>query len=268
MPPLLEVRNITAGYGQGWSLREISFAVGAGEMVGVLGPNGSGKSTLLRAITRMLPERTGEILVQGVPVEAQSRRALARVLGVVPQSTDVTFSFTVEEIVRMGRTPHLPRLAGMSAHDREVVDASLLAAGLSCFRRRPINELSGGEWQRVLLARALAQEPKMLLLDEPSSHLDINHKVELMDLLARLREGRGLAVLLISHDANLTVEYVDRVLLLDDGRLLQDGPPAEVMRKETLEAVYRTRVEVTLSPWSGAPQVWPIPHQHTGGGPS
>ena len=265
-PPLLDVRDATAGYGQGWALRNISFAVRAGEMVGVLGPNGSGKSTLLRAITRMLPERTGEILVEGVPVERLSRRALARTLGGVPQGTEMVFAFTVEEIVRMGRTPHLRRLSSMSAHDRAVVEEVLVSVGLDRFRRRRINELSGGERQRVLLARALAQEPKMLLLDEPSSHLDLNHKVELFDLLARLRDARGLAVLLISHDTNLTVEYVDRVLLLDDGLLVRDGRPADVMQKEILEKVYGTRVEVIPSPWSGAPQVWPLPHQHTQGG--
>ncbi|MBE7560034.1 ABC transporter ATP-binding protein [bacterium] len=267
-PPFLVLDNVTAGYGQGWALRNLSFSVVAGEMVGVLGPNGSGKSTLLRAITRMLPELVGRILLDGRPVQRYSRRELARLLAVVPQETAISFDFSVEEIVAMGREPHLsrsplaPLIKGGTVGDRRVVAEALERVGLSGLRRRSVHELSGGERQRVLLARALAQQPQMLLLDEPSSHLDINHKVELFDLLSQLNHERGLSVLVVSHDVNLTVEYVSRVLLLDDGRLVRDGSPAEVLTKSTLEAVYRTRVEILDSPWSGAPQVWPIPHQH------
>ncbi len=260
--PLLQLERVTAGYGQGWALRDLSFVMQSGEMVGVLGPNGSGKSTLLRAITRMLPQVEGSLLLEGVPVQEYRRRQMARLLAVVPQETAIAFDFTVEEVVRMGRTPYLPRLGSLSHADRRVVEESLLRVGLAGMRRRSVRQLSGGERQRVLLARALAQEPRMLLLDEPSSHLDINHKVELFDLLSQLNHQHGLSVLVVSHDVNLTVEYVRRVLLLDDGRLVRDGTPGEVLTKEALEAIYHTRIEILDSPWSGVPQVWPVPHQH------
>jgi cobalamin transport system ATP-binding protein len=260
--PLLEIEDLIAGYGQGWALRDLNATIEAGEMVGVLGPNGSGKSTLVRAITRMLPQISGETRLWGKPTSKLSRRRMARVFGVVPQDTNIAFAFSVKEIVNMGRTPYLSRFSGMGKRDMGVVEEAMRMTGVWQLRNRKSNQLSGGERQRVVLARALAQEPDLLLLDEPSSHLDINHKVELFDLLHKINIEEKRTVLLVSHDLNLTAEYCRRIILMDDGLIVADGTPQEVLQKDTLEKLYRTRVEVRSSPFSGAPQIWPMPHQH------
>jgi iron complex transport system ATP-binding protein len=224
--------------------------------VAVAGPNGSGKTTLVRALTGLTPLEAGEVLVEGRPLGRWARGELARVLGVVPQREEIAFPLLVEETVLLGRYARLGPLAAPSRADRVAVQAALERCDVAGLARRPVDSLSGGEWQRVRLARALAQEPRALVLDEPTASLDVRHEMELLELVRRLVDG-GMAGLVITHQLNLAARFADRMLLLDRGRLAAEGTPAEVLTRETLGRVFEWPVAVTT--WcDGSPQVVPL----------
>jgi iron complex transport system ATP-binding protein len=255
---ILEAREITVRYGRATSaaLERVSCAVAPGRLVAVAGPNGSGKTTLVRALTGLTPLEAGEVLVEGRPLERWPRGELARVLGVVPQREEIAFPLLVEETVLLGRYARLGPLAAPSRADRLAVQAALERCDVAGLARRPVDSLSGGEWQRVRLARALAQEPRALVLDEPTASLDVRHEMELLELVRRLVDG-GMAGLIITHQLNLAARFADRMLLLDRGRMAAEGTPVEVLTRETLARVFEWPVAVTT--WcDGSPQVVPL----------
>jgi iron complex transport system ATP-binding protein len=255
---ILEAREATVRYVPDAppALEGVTCTVAPAELVAVVGPNGSGKTTLVRALTGAAPLSAGEALVDGRPVGHWPRAELAQVLGVVPQREEIAFPLRVEETVSLGRYARLGPLAAPTRADREAVRAALARCDVASLAGRSVDSLSGGEWQRVRLARALAQEPRALVLDEPTASLDVRHGMELLELVRALVDG-GVAALLITHELNLAARFADRMLLLDRGRLVAQGRPAEVLTRETLGRVFQWPVAVTR--WcDGSPQVVPL----------
>ena len=252
---LLSVRDVTFGYGGRFRLEDVSFDVEPGELLGVVGPNSSGKTTLLRLLSRVHDPERGEIRLDGAPLVALGRETLARQVAVVPQELTVAFPFAVEELCLMGRYAHAEGRLFDAPRDLAGAREAMRLAGVSELARQPVDALAGGERQRALLARALAQEPCLLLLDEPTSHLDLRHQREIVGLLRRLNRERGMTILLVSHDLNLAAEVADRLLLLVAGRVARIGPPADVLEEATIEAAYGCPVWVDKSPTSGRPLV-------------
>ncbi len=258
---LLEARDLVARYGRGRAaLDGVTCAARGGELLAVVGPNGSGKSTLVRVISGLLRPERGEVTVDGRPLARWTRADLAGVLAVVPQGEAVAFPLRVDETVMLGRYARLGPWAAPGARDRAAVAEALARCDVAGLADRTVETLSGGEWQRVRLARALAQEPRVLLLDEPTTSLDVRHEMELFELVRRLVDG-GLAGMVITHHINLAARYADRVLLLSAGRVAGEGSPGAVLREDTLRAVFDWPVAVTT--WcDGSPQVVPLrPHE-------
>jgi iron complex transport system ATP-binding protein len=253
----LEARDLVVRYGRGRPVLDgVSCAAREGRLLAVVGPNGSGKTTLVRVISGLLRPDRGEVTMNGRALSGWSRAELAGVLAVVPQGETVTFPLRVEETVMLGRYARLGPLAAPRAADRAAVADALARCDVADLAARTIDTLSGGEWQRVRLARALASEPRVLVLDEPTTSLDIRHEMELFELVRHLVDG-GLAGLMITHHINLAARYADRILLLREGRVAGQGRPAEVFREDTLRAVFDWPLAVTT--WSdGSPQVVPL----------
>jgi iron complex transport system ATP-binding protein len=246
--PAIRLDGIGAAYRQTPVLHDVSFAVAAGEMIGILGPNGAGKSTLFAVLSGLMPARHGRIEVFGQDVRRMPPALRARTLAVVPQEVTLLVPCTVEEIVMLGRTAVLGRLAGPSGSDRHAVEHAMELADVTQLRRRPLNELSGGERQRAIVAMALAQEPRILLMDEATSHLDLNHRLDILERIRTLNRETGLTVLMISHDLQLAAEFSRRLILLDQGRLVADGNPEAVLTQANLRQVYRCEVRVFREP--------------------
>ena len=245
-----------------FSLCEVSLAVGPGEIVGVIGPNASGKTTLIRLLSGLLRPTRGEILLEGQPLARLTRAAVATRVGVVPQDVPRDFPYTVEQLVLMGRFPHAPGRFFESAVDRRIAAEAMALVGVRALAAERCDRLSGGERQRVMLARALAQEPRLLVLDEPTAHLDLRYQVECVGLLRRLNAERGLSVVVVSHDLDLAGHLCHRLLLLSEGRAVRQGPPDVVLEPAALEAVYGCPVTVERYPVTGRPSVrvvWPDP---------
>jgi len=241
----VEATEVAFAYRGAPVFRDVSFAIGAGELVGLCGPNGAGKSTLLRLLLGLHAPSSGRVTLAGTPLDAMSRRQIARQAALLPQDAPADVPLSVREAVALGRLPHLGRLQPESAADLEAVARALAATDMSAFADRPITQLSGGERHRAHLARALAQEAPLLLLDEPIAGLDIAHQLAAMDLL-RATAGDGRAVLVALHDLPLAARRCDRILLLAGGTLVADAPPAQVLTPETLARVFGVRADVRL----------------------
>jgi iron complex transport system ATP-binding protein len=252
---MIEVDSIHFRYHQGWVLQDVSFQVRKGEFIGVIGPNGSGKTTLLKTLYRLLTPQRGEILFDRLSLKKMSRVEIAQKIAVVAQETYPAFPFRVIEMVLMGRSPYLGHLMFESPKDLEIAKKAMEWTETLPISQRPIDELSGGERKRVYIARALAQEPEVILLDEPTTNLDIRHQVEFLDLVLSLNREKGLTILMASHDLNLASEYCDRLILLQHGKIFHMGPPEEVMTRENIEKVYGCQVWVDRNPVSGMPRV-------------
>lgn len=237
-------RGVGAGYREHQVLENVSLSVAEGQMLALLGPNGAGKSTLLRVLTGLHPLRVGTVELFGRDLRQISPSERAQLVAVVPQEVTTPMAFTVAELVALGRR----RWAQLDKHDRHVVEEALAYTDMLELRERFYSELSGGEKQRAIIALALAQEPKLLLLDEPTAHLDINHRLEVLQLLERLNRERGLTVLMTSHDLNLAAEFFPQLALLDRGRLVAAGSARDVLRAELLEDVYRCKLTVRCDP--------------------
>jgi len=253
--------GVTAGYGELAAVRNLSFAVRRGELVGVIGPNGSGKSTLIRLMSGVLHPWQGAIEILGKPLARYRSRELGQRVAVVPQETTITFPFSVTEVVLFGRTPHLGSFGFERERDLAAARQAMERTDVAPLANRLITELSGGERQRVILARALAQEPEILLLDEPSAFLDIRHQVEIYDLLRDLKND-GITVVTVLHDLNLAALYCERVILLDRGEVARDGSPTEVMTYTMLTRVYGTDVYVTVNDVTQTLNVLPLSRPH------
>ena len=263
-PALFELDSVTFAYGDGApALREVSLGIEPGGYVGLIGENGAGKSTLLRLLAGTLTPTSGRALLDGRAVKSYGRSELARRISVLPQRLQLAFDVAVEELVLLGRTPHggaLAALRGPSSADWAAVERALQLTETARFRARTVQSLSGGEQQRVALALALAQEPEILLLDEPTSHLDPGHALDVLGLVERLRrEGeRELTVVAVFHDLNLAALHASRLVALHAGRVVGDGAPGEVVRPEVIDAVFGPGLRVVPHPEAALPQVLPV----------
>jgi ABC-type cobalamin/Fe3+-siderophores transport system ATPase subunit len=255
---ILDVSEVTYRYPRAAeeALHHVSLAVAAGELVALLGPNGSGKTTLVRLALGLLPAQSGAALVLGRPADQWSRRDLARRVGVVAQREDNLFPQRVGETVRLGRYPHLGPWASEGPRDREAVAHALARCDVAELTDRWLWSLSGGEYQRVRIARALAQEPELLVLDEPTTSLDVRHEMELFELVRDLVSREGLGALLVTHDVNLAARFADRLVLLSRGTVAAAGAPGDVLRREVVEEVFGW--PVTIGTFDDRPQIIPL----------
>lgn len=254
---MLRLSNVSVSYGQRRVLDGVSLEVESGQVVALVGPNGAGKSTLIRAVSGVVPMQSGEARVNGEALHTLSTMERARFVAVVPQAHSLPAAFTVEEVVLMGRTAHLGWLGRAGDSDRQLVRHALDQTQLLALSERYVGELSGGEQQRVLLARALAQDTPVMLLDEPTTHLDLQHRENLIRLVRDLALEKNLAILMVLHDLNLAGLYAQRVALLVGGRLEATGSAAEVLTEARLSQVYHMRVRVIPHPEHGTPLVLP-----------
>lgn len=237
-------------------LRAVDFTARERELVALVGPNGSGKTTLLRLLLGALRPTAGSVRILGRPAAEWNRRALARLAGVVVQREEPAFPLSVHEAVRMGRYAHLGSLGAFRAADHDAVRRALARCDVEPLANRWVGTLSGGEWQRVRVARALAQEPRALVLDEPTANLDIRHEMEVFELVAELVHSDGLAAVVVSHHVNLAARYADRIVVLEAGEVRAAGRPVDVLTKDVLEQVFDWPVDVLA--WRGVPQFIPL----------
>jgi iron complex transport system ATP-binding protein len=254
---MLEIGALHAGYGDRAVLRGIDLALDRGEMLALTGPNGCGKTTLLRCVTAVHRATSGSITIDGARLSAMKPAAIGRRIAVVSQTAVLPEGFTALDVALMGRTPHLRLLQSESRADLRVTRAAMERAACWELRDRRVEELSGGERQRVVIARALAQEPDLLLLDEPTSHLDVAHQAATFQLLNELRIERGLAMIAVVHDLTLAAAYAGRIAMMHDGRIIDDGSPGDVLREDTIARVYGVAVRVLRHPDTGQPVVVP-----------
>jgi iron complex transport system ATP-binding protein len=258
MNSAIRTDNLTFAYKDRPVLDGVSLSVEKGEMVGILGPNGSGKTTLLKIFSAVLTGR-GEVTLNGKNIQTYGKRELSRLFAMVPQDHQILFPYTVAEIVLMGRASYHSALALEGERDLEVARASMKLTDSLSFSDRYLHELSGGEKQRVIIARALAQEPEILLLDEPSAFLDLKHQVQVFELMRRLNRERGLTIVAALHDLNLAALFFRRLVLLRDGKIYRDGSPKEVLTQQTIEEIYGIPVRVEPDFSGEKPQVFICP---------
>ena len=264
---MIRIDGVAAELGGHEVLRDVSLSVPPGEFLGLVGPNGAGKTTLLRTVNGLVDPTRGRVAVAGEPVAGRSARDLARRVATVPQETTLGFDFSARDVVAMGRTPHQSRFAGVDEADRGAVERALERTDTTDLADRPVGELSGGERQRVLLARALAQETPVLLLDEPTASLDINHQVATLSLVRELA-GEGRTAVAAIHDLDLAARFCDRLALVADGELVAGGTPREVLTADRLERAYGVRTVVSEHPVTGTPTVTALgPGEGPLGGP-
>jgi iron complex transport system ATP-binding protein len=252
---MLSLENISAGYAGRLVLQNVAVNITAGEFVGLIGPNGSGKTTLLRVISGVLPTRQGEVWLGRRKLREMGRRDVARRVAHLLQECAFGLAFSVREVVVMGRSPHLPRFGRETERDLAIVERAMDLANVSHIADRPITEISGGERQRALIAMCLAQEPQVLLLDEPTSHLDIGHQLSILNLIRSLNRQTRMTVVAVFHDLNLAAEYCDRLVLLDRGRVVAAGTPVDVLTTERILDVYRVSVLIGRNPLSDGPHI-------------
>ena len=251
----IELQNVSLGYNHRTILNNLTFGVGPGEFVGLIGPNGSGKSTVIRALTRIIAPMEGRITLDGVDISSVDRHDLARIMGVVPQLPLLPSAFTGFEIVLMGRNPHLGLFEHEKSGDLEKAWHAMEVTGTQDLAKRSVGELSGGQIQCLLIARALAQETKAILLDEPTANLDIGRQIEILDLIKKLCREKELAVLAALHDLNLASQYCNRLVLISEGRVYKHGTPSEVVTSENIQDVYGADQSVYPHPMNGLPVV-------------
>ena len=253
---MINVEDLCAGYGGKDVVGEITFSAGKGAFIGIIGPNGSGKTTLLKAISRVLNISGGVVALEGRTLAEFGQKELARTVGVVPQETAMNFSYTVSDIVMMGRFPHKERFAKDDPDDYRIVREAMKVTNVAHLADRPVTDISGGERQRVIIARALAQQPKVILLDEATAHLDINHQVEILSIIRDL-DG-SVTKIGVFHDLNLAAEFCDRIILMSEGHIHAIGTPAEVLTMEHLRSEYGIKAMVQTNPVTGRPLVTPL----------
>jgi iron complex transport system ATP-binding protein len=259
MNNLLHINHLRGGYHKQDIIRDITLEISKGDFLGVIGPNGSGKTTLLRLMSRALKPSAGKIMLSGEDISSLDLKRFCCQVAFVSQDALINFSFSVFEIVLMGRIPHLKRLQAESKKDLMSAEQALIMTDTLHLKDKMINELSSGERQRVLIARALAQEPVLLFLDEPTAHLDIGHQIQILDLLRRLNRQNNLTIVMVLHDLNLAAEFCDRIVLMDEGKVFDEGSPEQVLTYQNIEKVYKTIVVVNKNPISLKPYVLLVP---------
>lgn len=252
---LWSLAGVNFSYNSTPVLRDISLELRRGCCYGILGPNGSGKTTLLDLLGGLQAPQSGSIAFQGRPLHAWPKKQLARLLALVPQDFMVRFGFSVREVVEMGLHPHLHRFAAPNAAEQALIDEVLEVTGIAALANRPVTRLSGGEKQRVAVARALAQKPAVLLLDEATSNLDIHHSLEILHLIRERFDQQGMQVVAVMHDLNLAAFFCDQLIFLKEGRIVCQGQTNEVLTPENIEAVYGVEAEVTANSFTNSRQV-------------
>jgi len=258
----LVAQDLTLGYGDRTVIDGLDLVVPPGKVTAIVGANACGKSTLLRSMSRLLSPRGGQVLLDGKQVHKTPAKQLARTLGLLPQSPIAPEGITVADLVGRGRHPHQGMLSRWSAADDEAVATALDATETAALADRPVDELSGGQRQRVWIAMALAQRTDLLLLDEPTTFLDVSHQVEVLDLLTDLNRARGTTIVMVLHDLNLAARYSDHLIALADGRVHASGTPSEVLTEDTVRAVFGLENQVIVDPTSGKPLMLPIGRHH------
>ena len=248
---ILDIDSLSYRYDNKTVLDEISLNIRGGEMIGILGPNGCGKTTLLKNLNRNLRPHGGCVMISGTDIGGISKKEIAKNMAVVPQSNEIRFAFTVKEIVGMGRMPFQESFRGETGEDMEIIDRAMEQTGLTEFADRYINTLSGGERQRAIIARAITQTPKIILMDEPTLHLDINMQFEVLDLIRRLSKENDLTVVIVSHDLPMVTRYCDRVVLIHDHKVFAMGTPEEVLTRENMRIVFNVDAELEKDPRTG-----------------
>lgn len=261
-PPRLTAAGLSTGYGDHDVLTGVSLALSGGSFFIIAGPNGTGKTTLLKCLAGLSRPKKGTVCLNGSPFSRFPRKELARRIAFLPQSVEIAFSLTVREVVLMGRAPHLGLLGFHGEDDLAIAEEAMAFTDVLSLADRPIDALSGGERQRVFISRAVCQQPEFILLDEPTSALDPAHQVRVMDLMERLKTERGMGVVMVSHDLNLSAMYADTLCLIHEGRVAALGAPSEVLEKERLEAVYGCGLFVEEGP-GGCRRVTPVPERFT-----
>lgn len=247
----MDINNLVFTYNKKKVLDNVTFDIRQGEILGILGMNGCGKTTLLKNLNKNLEPDAGAILLEGDDMEEMPKRSIAQKIAVVPQGNEIKFAFTVKDIVSMGRIPFLSTFSGESSEDVKIIEDAIEMTGLEEYRDRYINTMSGGERQRVIIARALAQTPKIILMDEPTLHLDINMQFEALDLVYKLSREKGLTVVIVSHDLPLVARYCDRIIMLKDKKIFAMGEPEEVLTSENIREVFRVDGELSTDSKTG-----------------
>lgn len=245
------VNNISFKYGNKSVLDDISLEIRKGEILGILGPNGCGKTTLLKHLNKNLKPETGNIVLLDMDLEELSKKDIAKKISSVPQGNEIRFSFSVRDIISMGRMPFQTQFSGESREDEKIINDAIRKTNLEAFSDKYINEMSGGERQRVIIARALAQTPEILLMDEPTLHLDINTQFDTLDLVSDLSKTEGLTVVMISHDLAMIARYCDRIILIKNHSIFKKGVPEETLTPENIAAVFGVDAELTMDKKTG-----------------
>lgn len=259
MKEILKVSDVNYSYNGKKALDNIGFNIESGNFIGIIGPNGAGKSTLLKVLSSALKPDRGTVLLNGIPLSNMKSRDIASCIAFVPEETIVNFCFTCREIVLMGRTPYINRFSWEKDEDYMIAEEAMKMTDTIEFKSRDINSLSSGEKQRVIIARALAQKPDVLLLDEPTSHLDINHQKEIFDLLMKLNRDSNLTIVTVMHDINLASIYCENLILLDSGKVFMEGKPSELITEENIKSIYGTEVRISRDVKTGIPGITIIP---------
>lgn len=262
MPPAISVKKLIHSFDSRTVLDDLTFEVGSGEFFIIIGPNGSGKTTLLKLMAGLLPLKSGRISLQSKNIADYTAKSLARRMAYVPQNVPVQFPFTVTQIVLMGRSPHLGVLGFEGEDDLQLAYDAMKITDVARLADRRLDQLSGGEQQRVFIARAICQQPEIMLLDEPTAALDLSHQVRLMDLLEQFIAEQGVTIVMVSHDLNMAAMYADQLLLISEGRIARNGPPEKVIDYDLLERVYGCKLVVDQSPLGDYPRVHLVPRRY------
>ena len=259
--PAIDIRRLDQAFGSRPVLEKLSFSVGVGDFFVIIGPNGAGKTTLMKSIAGLLPLQGGEVRIFRKPLAGYRKKELARLIAFVPQGVPLDFPFSVAEVVLMGRAPYHSALGIEEESDFEIAREAMCFTEVDHLAGRRLDQLSGGELQRVMVARAICQQPRILLLDEPTASLDLAHQVRVMDLMETMKSERGITVVMVSHDVNLAGMYGDRLLLLKSGRILHEGLPAEVLKAELLADAYECPVLIDEGPVGQIPRATVVPRR-------
>jgi iron complex transport system ATP-binding protein len=268
MSTAVDVNGLYCSYEETGVLFDLSFCVKKGEFFIVIGPNGSGKTTLMKALAGLLKPKQGQISIMGRPIREYPRKALARRIAYLPQISGLDFPFRVLDVVLFGRSPHLGAFGIASKKDIDLARQAMAFTRVDYLARRRLDRLSGGERQRAFIARAICQEPEVIVLDEPTASLDIAHQLRIMDLMEKMKGEKKVTIIMVSHDVNLAAMYADTLMLISQGRLVTYGPPRDVLTYETLESVYGCPLLVDDNPLGNLPRVTPVPGRYITGKPS
>ncbi len=267
-PACVRAKNLSYAYDGSTVLKNLSFTVNTGEFFIVIGPNGSGKTTLMKIIAGFIKSRGGELEIKGRPIKTIKRKMLARQIAFVPQQVPTDFPFAVEDVVLFGRSPHLGTFGLESRKDILLAQQAMKFTEVSHLARRRLNQLSGGESQRVFIARAICQDPDIIVLDEPTASLDIAHQLRIMDMMEKMKKEKNITVIMVSHDVNLAAMYADKLMLINAGQQVRVGPPGEVLTYKTLESVYGCPLLVDENPLDKLPRVTPVPGRYIKNSPA